>query len=63
LSLQFTYGLIDVYVGAAGTSNADTNMVFREEFAGQTTTFAVEGCREHHVTMVCILVHVFWKSA
>lgn len=34
LGLQFAYGLIDVYVGAARASNADTNMVFRKEFAG-----------------------------
>jgi hypothetical protein len=63
MGLGITHGLIDVYVGAARTSNADTDMVFRKKFAGQTTAFAVEGCREHHVTMVRILIHVFYMSA
>lgn len=53
-----TYVLIHVNVSATRTSNANSNVVFGEELARQLTARLVEGCREHHVTMVRILVGI-----
>jgi len=52
------YVLVHVNVSAARASNTDANVVFSEELACQLTASLVEGCREHHVTMVRILVGV-----
>lgn len=48
-------------MGAAHTANANTDMVSRKILPGNLTTMLVESGREHHVTMVSILVVVYYK--
>jgi hypothetical protein len=45
-------------MGTASAANPDTNMVGSKVFAGELTTALVESGREHHVTMIRILIRV-----
>jgi hypothetical protein len=52
----------NIAVGAASASNSKTHVIITQVFFGELSKFLVKGGREHHVMMIRILIHIFFKS-